>query len=84
MILDYALVVHYVRVYLTTKYYAKNYDQQHLNANDEEEDIEASSPNVGAFYVVTYPEQLLLLIVASAIHLLGNILNVVCLLDFFA
>nr|CAG8553845.1 4215_t:CDS:2 [Entrophospora candida] len=84
LILDYALVVHFVRTYLTTKYYVNNYDQRHLDEEDEIEGLSASSPNVGAFYLVSYPEQLLLLIAGSIIHLIANIFNVVFLLDFFA
>lgn len=65
-------MVEFTRIYLNTKYYIKNFDQQELNPDDN--DIEELAENQESVYLINHPTQLLILVVAAAMHLTGNII----------
>nr|CAG8467624.1 11193_t:CDS:2 [Entrophospora candida] len=66
LILDVALVVEFTRIYLNTKYYIKNYEQQDLNP-DSNDDIEELAENHESYYGVEIPSMGLFSIVITAI-----------------
>ncbi|CAJ0625432.1 15171_t:CDS:2 [Entrophospora sp. SA101] len=66
LILDVALVVEFTRIYLNTKYYINNFEQQDLNP-DNNDDIEELVENHESYYGVEIPSMGLFSIVITAI-----------------
>jgi len=82
LILDFALVVEFTRIYLNTKYYMNNFEQQDLNPDND--DIEEPAEDHETVYLVNHPTPLLILVFASATHLFGNIYATFFLMDLIA
>ncbi|RIB03729.1 hypothetical protein C2G38_2149379 [Gigaspora rosea] len=77
MYLSYAMCIIFTRIYLATRDYVREQTAALLPlANDEEHLPSDDAPSISP-KIIEHPDQLLLLIFASFIHIIGNIFTVI-------
>ncbi|GBB97931.1 hypothetical protein RclHR1_00310059 [Rhizophagus clarus] len=77
---DYAVIVQFIRIYFLTRKNLREVNDEQLPLNTDELVIHSTSKNKISFDEffpdsVSHPDQLILLILASIVHLIGNIAN---------
>lgn len=77
---DYALIVQFIRIYFLTRENLREESDEQLPLNTDDQVIHSTSENKISFDEffpdsVSHPNQLILLILASILHLIGNIAN---------
>ncbi|RIA80879.1 hypothetical protein C1645_791665 [Glomus cerebriforme] len=81
--MDFALFIEFVRVYFATKEHAREAERDTLPPLNAEDDNNIDNNNDTSSYLpifpatIGYPKHLLVLLLASGIHLVGNCLNAI-------
>lgn len=82
LIMDIALVIEFTRIYISTKEHIREAERDTLPSLNPDEDDNNINDNTHGTYIpilpttIEYPKHLLVLLLASGIHLAGNILNI--------
>jgi len=81
LIMDIALVIEFTRIYIATKEHIREAERDTLPLNVDEDDNNIDNSTHNAYFpviptTIEYPKHLLVLLLASGIHLAGNILNI--------
>ncbi|CAG8489137.1 12872_t:CDS:2 [Ambispora leptoticha] len=78
LIADFALVIFYTRIYLNTRKHIGEEVGEQLPLNIEEyENVGGSNEEASKPVLIEHPKQLLLLVAASLVHVLGNLSNTI-------
>ncbi|RHZ54301.1 hypothetical protein Glove_428g52 [Diversispora epigaea] len=84
LIFDWALLTEFIRIYFYTSKVIRNNEDNLLGFNQEEEENEEDNTHSYFPTVSNFPNQLLVLIFASTVHIAGNILNTLVIDEFYS